>query len=89
MPRTARFPDARSPNLCITISAPMSKYFRSLSISALVVFCFLTTSAQTAPYDLIIRNGHIIDDTGSPGTRALSAFAPAADDRKSEINRLN
>lgn len=44
----------------------MSKYFRSLLIAVLTVFCFLTANAQTTPYDLIIHNGHIIDGTGSP-----------------------
>lgn len=44
----------------------MSQNFRSLLIVTLAVLCFLPTNAQTAPYDLIIRNGHIIDGTGSP-----------------------
>ncbi|HKD79801.1 MAG TPA: D-aminoacylase [Candidatus Angelobacter sp.] len=45
----------------------MPRYFRSLLIAALPLFCFLTAHAQTsAPYDVIIRNGHIIDGTGSP-----------------------
>jgi N-acyl-D-amino-acid deacylase len=44
----------------------MSRYLRSLLIAVLAVFCFLSARAQTAPYDLIIRNGHIIDGTGSP-----------------------
>ena len=33
----------------------------------------LTLAAQ--PYDLVIRNGHIIDGTGSPWYAATSAFA--------------
>jgi N-acyl-D-amino-acid deacylase len=44
----------------------MPRHFRSLLIAALAVFCFLSTRASSAPYDLIIRNGHIIDGTGSP-----------------------
>jgi N-acyl-D-amino-acid deacylase len=45
----------------------MPKSFRPLLIAALAVFCFLSAHAQTsAPYDVIIRNGHIIDGTGSP-----------------------
>ena len=46
----------------------MPRYLRSLLIAALAVFCFLAARAQStsAPYDLIIRNGHIIDGTGSP-----------------------
>ena len=46
----------------------MPRYLRSLLIAALAVFCFLPARAQSAsaPYDLIIRNGHIIDGTGSP-----------------------
>jgi dihydroorotase/N-acyl-D-amino-acid deacylase len=44
----------------------MPRHFRSLLIAALAVFCFLSTHASSAPYDLIIRNGHIIDGTGSP-----------------------
>jgi len=43
----------------------MQKYFRSLLIVTLV-FCFLPIHAADAPYDLVIRNGHIIDGTGSP-----------------------
>jgi len=33
---------------------------------ALLLLAFSPLCAQTAPYDLIIRNGHIIDGTGSP-----------------------
>src|SRR5262244_3720283 len=44
----------------------MPRYFRSLLIAALAVFCLLTAGAAEAPYDIIIRNGHIIDGTGSP-----------------------
>src|SRR5690242_4075520 len=33
---------------------------------ALLLLAFSPLYAQTAPYDLIIRNGHIIDGTGSP-----------------------
>jgi N-acyl-D-amino-acid deacylase len=46
----------------------MPKHLRSLLIAALAVFCFLSMRAQStaAPYDVIIRNGHIIDGTGSP-----------------------
>jgi dihydroorotase/N-acyl-D-amino-acid deacylase len=46
----------------------MPRYLRSLLIAALAVFSFLPARAQSAsaPYDLIIRNGHIIDGTGSP-----------------------
>jgi dihydroorotase/N-acyl-D-amino-acid deacylase len=44
----------------------MPRHFRSLLIAALAVFCFLSAHASSAPYDLIIRNGHIIDGTGSP-----------------------
>jgi len=46
----------------------MPRHSRSLLIAVLAVFCFLSARAQStdAPYDLIIRNGHIIDGTGSP-----------------------
>jgi N-acyl-D-amino-acid deacylase len=44
----------------------MPRYFRSLLIPALSVFCLLTAHAAEVPYDIIIRNGHIIDGTGSP-----------------------
>ena len=44
----------------------MSRYFRSLLIAALAVSCLFTASAAEVPYDIIIRNGHIIDGTGSP-----------------------
>jgi N-acyl-D-amino-acid deacylase len=48
----------------------MPRYFRSLLTFglALAVFCVLTAHAQItpAPYDVIIRNGHIIDGTSSP-----------------------
>jgi dihydroorotase/N-acyl-D-amino-acid deacylase len=44
----------------------MPRYFRSLLIAALAICCFPATHSQTASYDLIIRNGHIIDGTGSP-----------------------
>jgi N-acyl-D-amino-acid deacylase len=46
----------------------MPRHFRSLVIAALAVFCFLSARAQStaASYDIIIRNGHIIDGTGSP-----------------------
>ena len=46
----------------------MSRYLRSLLIAALAVLSFAPARAQSssAPYDLVIRNGHIIDGTGSP-----------------------
>jgi len=46
----------------------MSRYLRSLLIAALALFSFLPARAQSATisFDLIIRNGHIIDGTGSP-----------------------
>jgi N-acyl-D-amino-acid deacylase len=44
----------------------MPRHFRSLLIAVLAVFCLLSAHAADAPYDLIIRNGHIIDGTGSP-----------------------
>jgi N-acyl-D-amino-acid deacylase len=45
----------------------MPRYLRSLLIAALAVFCLTFARAQSsAPYDVIIRNGHIIDGTGSP-----------------------
>ena len=44
----------------------MSRYFRLLLIAAVAVFCLPTARAADAPYDIIIRNGHIIDGTGSP-----------------------
>src|SRR6476646_4604409 len=40
---------------------------KPLRLALFVLLLTLTTlHAQTAPYDLIIRNGHIIDGTGSP-----------------------
>jgi N-acyl-D-amino-acid deacylase len=44
----------------------MSKFFRLLLIAAVAVFCLFTARAADTPYDIIIRNGHIIDGTGSP-----------------------
>ncbi|HMF89344.1 MAG TPA: D-aminoacylase [Candidatus Angelobacter sp.] len=44
----------------------MPRYFRSLLIATLTIFCLLTACAAEVPYDIIIRNGHIIDGTGSP-----------------------
>jgi len=44
----------------------MPRHFRSLLIAALALSCCLTAQAVDAPYDIIIRNGHIIDGTGSP-----------------------
>jgi N-acyl-D-amino-acid deacylase len=46
----------------------MPRLFRLLLIAALVALCFHTARAQStaAPYDLVIRNGHIVDGTGSP-----------------------
>jgi dihydroorotase/N-acyl-D-amino-acid deacylase len=44
----------------------MSRYLRSLTIAALAVSCLLTARAAEVPYDIIIRNGRIIDGTGSP-----------------------
>ena len=45
----------------------MPRYLRSLLIAALAVFCLTFARAQSsAPYDLVIRNGHVIDGTGSP-----------------------
>jgi dihydroorotase/N-acyl-D-amino-acid deacylase len=43
----------------------MPKFFR-LAVFALLLLTLAPLYAQTAPYDLIIRNGHIIDGTGSP-----------------------
>src|SRR5262245_4199140 len=48
------------------MSHPMPRYFRSLLIATLTIFCLLTACAAEVPYDIIIRNGHIIDGTGSP-----------------------
>src|SRR6476620_6938920 len=40
---------------------------KPLRLALFVLLLALTPlHAQTAPYDLIIRNGHIIDGTGSP-----------------------
>jgi N-acyl-D-amino-acid deacylase len=46
----------------------MPQHLRSLLIAALAVFCLfpLASAAADAPYDIIIRNGHIMDGTGSP-----------------------
>ena len=45
----------------------MPRYLRSLLIAVLTLFSLLSARAQSsAPYDLIIRNGHIVDGTGSP-----------------------
>jgi N-acyl-D-amino-acid deacylase len=46
----------------------MLRHLRSLLIATLAVFCFLSARAQStaAPYDIVIRNGHIVDGTGSP-----------------------
>ena|SRR5262250_1923284 len=43
--------------------------------------------AEPGPFDLEIRNGHIIDGTGRRGIRAISEFATAASP-PSEISRL-
>jgi N-acyl-D-aspartate/D-glutamate deacylase len=46
----------------------MPKHLRPLVLAALTLLVAIATAhAQTAaPYDLVIRNGHIIDGTGSP-----------------------
>src|SRR5438105_1747714 len=36
------------------------------AVVGLVVFLAAAAWAQNAPYDVVIRNGHIIDGTGSP-----------------------
>jgi N-acyl-D-amino-acid deacylase len=42
----------------------------ALSLAGVALLAGLTPRAQTAPYDLLIRNGRIIDGTGSPWYRA-------------------
>jgi len=45
----------------------MPKHLRPLVIAAFSLLCTLATAnAADAPYDLVIRNGHIVDGTGSP-----------------------
>jgi N-acyl-D-amino-acid deacylase len=46
----------------------MPKHLRLLLIAACALLFAVTVCAQssTAPYDLVIRNGHIVDGTGSP-----------------------
>ncbi len=39
---------------------------RFWAVAGLVVFLAALARAQSAPYDVVIRNGHIIDGTGSP-----------------------
>jgi N-acyl-D-aspartate/D-glutamate deacylase len=46
--------------------ASMPRQFRSLFLVLAVLLANATTHAADAPYDVIIRNGHIIDGTGSP-----------------------
>src|ERR1041385_2433517 len=58
-------PISRFPHIPLAVhlqSPVMSKLLRF----ALLLLAFSPLYAQTAPYDLIIRNGHIIDGTGSP-----------------------
>jgi N-acyl-D-amino-acid deacylase len=44
----------------------MPKLLRCALFALLLLLALTPLHAQTAPYDLIIRNGHIIDGTGSP-----------------------
>jgi len=44
----------------------MPKLLRCSLFALILLFTLTPLRAQTAPYDLIIRNGHIIDGTGSP-----------------------
>jgi N-acyl-D-aspartate/D-glutamate deacylase len=44
----------------------MPQHLRSLLIAAIALFSLLPAHAADAPYDIIIRNGHIMDGTGSP-----------------------
>jgi dihydroorotase/N-acyl-D-amino-acid deacylase len=44
----------------------MPRQFRSLFFVLTVLFAITPAQAADAPYDVIIRNGHIIDGTGSP-----------------------
>jgi N-acyl-D-amino-acid deacylase len=46
-----------------------------MRVSTLAVLLSLAASAQTAPYDLIIRNARVIDGTGNPWYRADVAIA--------------
>src|SRR6185437_11198517 len=46
---------------------PQSRFLALLVLLSLFLAAPLTASAQsTAPYDVIIRHGHVIDGTGSP-----------------------
>ncbi len=45
----------------------MPRQFRSMLFAVLTLLLAIATAhAADAPYDVIIRNGHIIDGTGSP-----------------------
>src|SRR6476620_8596646 len=44
----------------------MLKLFTHILFALALLLTLTPLHAQTAPYDLIIRNGHIIDGTGSP-----------------------
>ena len=43
---------------------------RAIAVGALLAAFIVAASAQTAPYDLVVRNGRVIDGTGSPWYRA-------------------
>src|SRR5215471_14236450 len=44
----------------------MPKLLRRALFAFVLLLALLTAQAVDAPYDIIIRNGHIIDGTGSP-----------------------
>jgi dihydroorotase/N-acyl-D-amino-acid deacylase len=44
----------------------MPKHLRPLVLAALTLACLVSARAADTPYDVVIRNGHIVDGTGSP-----------------------
>jgi N-acyl-D-amino-acid deacylase len=61
--------------------------------SAVLVAAVVMTRAQTQPYDLVIRNGRIVDGTGSPWYRAdigvrgdtIAAIAPSIPEKAARV----
>src|SRR5690348_3865393 len=60
---------------------------RGMRFPAIALIALAAMSAQPQPYDLLIKNGHIVDGTGSPWFKgdiaikgdAIAAMAPTID----------
>ena len=64
-----------------------------MAFGTLAAALVVATYAQTVPYDLVIRNGRVIDGTGSPWYRAdvavrgdvIAAIAPSITDNAARV----